>query len=261
MSTFLPVGYENLKTEKNYWRLSQMKDGENRLRIVAQPIAGWLDWIDKKPVRYQPDQKPARSYNPEEPMRPFWICHVWDYDRKDLYVLEITQSSIQKALTALGRDEDWGDFTKYDIKINKSGTGKDTRYTLMPVSHKPFNAEIEDALIAKPVRLEALYFGGDPWTDLDDSDAPQQAAVTQAVQAAAAPALIGTPLETLREHLEVDGVDTNQLVPYIEGLAHKKGQEASQVIQAALMPQLLAKFKASYLKHLSANPELQAQAV
>ncbi len=51
MSTFLPEGYEISKKEKKYWKLSEMKDGDNRLRIVMKPIVGWLDWNEKKPVR------------------------------------------------------------------------------------------------------------------------------------------------------------------------------------------------------------------
>lgn len=261
MSTFLPTGYENLKTEKNYWKLSQMKDGENRIRIVSKPIGGWVDWLEKKPYRYTPDNRPKRSFDPAKPYKAFWACYVWDYARRDLYILEITQSGVMKSLTDYGNDADWGDFTQYDIKVNKTGSGIDTRYTLVPVSHKPLSAEIEAAVIEKPVRLEALYEGGDPWNDLDSQQcAFQPACAAQIVPepTSAMPILIGTPLETLQEHLAADSIDTSELLPYIEGLAAKKGQSVDQVVTAALMPPLIAKFKAAYSKHLTAIPQGQA---
>src|SRR5271163_1004208 len=100
MNTFLPKGHECLRTEKSYWKMSQLKEGDNRMRIVTQPIAGWIDWDDKKPFRYLPEAKPKKPFNAEKPVRPFWTCYVWDYAREALFVLEITQSSILRALTA-----------------------------------------------------------------------------------------------------------------------------------------------------------------
>jgi hypothetical protein len=162
MAPFLPNGFEKLKTEKAYWKMSEMKEGDNRLRIMTRPVCGWLDWQDKKPLRYAADQKP-KPVDPLKPVRPFWACYVWDYARDGLYVLEITQSSVQKSLAAFGEDADWGDFTQYDIKIRKEGSGKDTRYVVTPLPHKPLTANMEAALAAKPIYLENLFFGGDPW--------------------------------------------------------------------------------------------------
>jgi hypothetical protein len=244
MNTFLPKGYESLKTEKSYWKMSQMKEGDNRLRIVIQPIAGWIDWQDKKPVRYQPEKKPAKSFNSEKPAKAFWSCYVWDYAREALFILEITQMSILKALTLLGKDENWGDFTKYDVKINKEGSGKDTRYSLTPLPHKSFGPKIEEALKRSPVRLEALYDGGDPWTDLIELIMDEGTGEVKASES------INSPLETLREHLVIDDIDPSYLNAYIEDLKVKKDLPAEKVIESALMPQLLEKFKSTYAKFL-----------
>lgn len=168
-STFMPEADEYVKSEKNYWRPAQFKEGDNRLRIVSRPIAGWLDWKDKKPYRFRPDAKPKTSFDPAQPMKAFWTLHVWDYARSDLYVLEVTQASIIKSLRMYGSDPDWGDFTTYDVKIRKEGSGKDTNYFVTPMPHKPLSQEITDMLIHKPVRLEALYDSGDPWDDLEES--------------------------------------------------------------------------------------------
>lgn len=161
--SYLPEGYEQLKSAKNYLSLSKLPEGEHRLRIMQRPIAGWLEWHEKKPYRYRPGQKPDQSLNALDPMKPFWACYVWDYARNDLFVMEITQNTILKALSQLGHDADWGDFTTYDIKIFKEGSGLETKYHVAPSPHKPLTTQMVTALKKKPVKLEALYDGEDPW--------------------------------------------------------------------------------------------------
>lgn len=251
MSNFLPKGYESLKSPKSYWKMSEMKEGDNRLRIVKQPIAGWLEWDDKKPVRYQPDQKPKKAIDLDNPPKAFWACYVWDYAREGLFILEITQSSILKALTLFAEDEDWGDFTKYDLKFNKVGSGKDTRYALTPMPHKPLQPKVEDAIKSSPVRLEALYYGGDPWTDLDASIDEVSGEVLQGE--------CQNPLETLKESLELDNIPTERLQEYLTELANIKGKSVDEIISSALMTQLLPKFKGTFSKFLAkGNEELKA---
>ncbi len=250
--SFLPDGYETLKTEKPYMKLSELKDGDTKFRIVCKPIGGWLDWHNNKPVRYRPHCKPAKPFNPEKPIKPFWACYVWDYSREGLFILEITQSSILKALRMIAEDEDWGDFTQYDIKINKKGAGKETRYALTPLPHKPLLMEIQDALQESPVRLAALYEGGDPWTDLDELE------VNENTGEVSSSTPVGSAFETLREHLEIDGIRIDGLNAYIAGLSVAKGQKEDMIIESALRPQLLPKFKSAYLKHLEKSSQAVA---
>lgn len=172
---YLPEGFEELTSNKAYWKMKDMKDGENRLRIVQRPIGGWIDWKDKKPYRYKPTEKPEKSFDPAQPMRAFWSCYVWDYAREGLFILEVTQNSILKALMQYAKDEEWGDFTKYDIKIIKEGAGKETKYHVSPVPHKPMSEKILKALNEAPVNLEALYSGGDPWMDFKQIPKEQKA--------------------------------------------------------------------------------------
>lgn len=70
------------------------------------------------------------------------------------------------------------------------------------------------------------------------------------------PALIGSALETLKEHLVVDGIDPEFLDQYITDLAEKKKQPIEQIIESALLPQLLPKFKAAYAKELAKRSDL-----
>lgn len=163
----LPLGFDKLKTEKPYINLGKLAEGEHRFRIVARPIAGWIDWQDRKPLRFRPDDKPKAPIDPTKPVKPFWAVHVWDYAKEGLYVMEITQNSIRRSLEMLAMNEDWGDLTSFDFKIKKEGAGIDTNYSVIPIPPKPLAQVIKDSLTTAPVRLEALYEGLDPWTDLE----------------------------------------------------------------------------------------------
>jgi hypothetical protein len=244
---FLPAGFEKLKNTKSYWKMSEMKEGDNRLRIVSRPIAGWLDWEDNKPRRYTPDNKPAKPYDPEKPVKAFWACHVWDYAREALFVIEITQSSILKGLTNLGADADWGDFTQYDIKINKTGSGKDTRYGLMPVKPGPLSQDIQDAIKASPVRLSALFDGLDPWTDLEAPEASYEV-YPEAKDLRAA---FASPQEELREKLEAQGLDSGYLDTYLQQLGSMKNKTVAEMAKAYVGASVFDRFRVAYEKFLA----------
>ncbi len=159
-NAWLPSGYEPPKQGGRYMKLA---DGENRIRILAQPIVGWLDWEDNKPVRFKMENKPLAPLNPDKSVKHFWAMVVWNCTEGSLQILEITQVSIQRRIAALSQDADWGDPSKYDIKINRAGKGMDTEYTVSPVPHKELSQEIIDAFTDTPINLEALYNGGDPF--------------------------------------------------------------------------------------------------
>lgn len=238
MKNYLPEGFENLQTQRSYVNLSKLPEGEYKFRIVQRPIAGWIDWKDKKPYRFRPSQKPAKAFDDTKPIKAFWSCYVWDYLQEDLFVMEITQTGILKSLTTLAKDEDWGDFTGYDIKIKKTGAGKETEYQVNPVPHKPLTDAMTARMAIKPANLDALYEGGDPWKKADPSEK--------------------NDLQTLTEVLELDGIDTSYLWPYLMDLSEKKGHPIDQIVESALLPQLLPKFKASYVKELSKHLPAEA---
>lgn len=254
MTNFLPTGYESLKTEKAYWKMSQMKETGNRLRIVTKPIAGWLDWKDSKPYRFRPNDKPNKSFDASKPIKPFWALYVWDYAREGLFILEVTQSSILKSLTKIAKDEDWGDFLQYDIKISKEGNGKETRYVLTPLPHKPLSTLTVEALKRSPVRLEALFEGRDPWTDLEPS--PIDLSSGELVnEINLVEEKDDVTFENLASLLEAEGISTHHLQSYLEQLASKKKQTVQHIIGSALLPELFPRFKALYSKELQKSSD------
>jgi hypothetical protein len=242
---FLPDGFESLRTERPYWKMSQMQEGDNKIRIVQRPIAGWVDWIDNKPLRTRPEDKPTKSYDPDKPMKAFWACYVWDYSRRGLFILEITQASIIKALMGFGKDEDWGDFTKYDLKIKKEGTGKETRYSITPLPHKEFQQEITEALKKAPVKLENLYSNGDPW-DVTLTEEPRHDAAPQVKSS-------GNSMDQLKTMLIEKGLPIGYLDQYVQELVQSspKPTTAENVVNSALMPSLFPRFASKYANEVA----------
>lgn len=164
---FLPHDYVAPKgSSDNYMKI---QDGENRFRILSSPIVGWEDWLDNKPIRFQMDEKPKASIDPKKPLRHFWAMIVWDYSDEKIKILQITQAGIRKPIKAYSDDKDWGAPFFYDLKVIRSGQKTDTEYSVMAVPGTPTPKHIRDAFYAKPIRLEALFQGDDPFAPGWDS--------------------------------------------------------------------------------------------
>lgn len=165
MNSFLPDGYEAPISGGGYMKL---QDGDNLLRTLSSAIVGYQYWTnDDKPVRSRvafettPDIR-VKDGKADKP-KHFWAFVVWNYSTKAVEILEVTQASIRKAITNLVEDSEWGDPKQYDIKINRSGSGFDTEYTVSPKPHKEVAEEILKAYEETPINLEALYEGKNPF--------------------------------------------------------------------------------------------------
>lgn len=158
---FLPEDYQAPKNSNNYMKL---QDGENKIRILSQPIFGWEDWVDNKPVRFRMDQKPAKANDPKKPIRHFWAFIVWNYNEERIQILQLTQATIRNNIEALCKDEDWGEPYFYDLKIIRKGEGVDTEYMVNPLPHKAIAPKIIEEFNALPCYLEALFENADPFS-------------------------------------------------------------------------------------------------
>lgn len=171
--TFLDSGYTVPDRENGYMKF---KVGENRFRIISKPIVGWEWWVredgtvkskeDKPlpgdhPVRVRHDQ--AVPVEAAETAKHFWAMVVWNFKVKQLQILELTQKGIQKAIENLTKKPSWGAPYFYDIVVEKTGEGLDTEYTVTPEPKTERAEEIEKALKAVSINLEALFEGQDPF--------------------------------------------------------------------------------------------------
>lgn len=165
---FLPAQYEVPDKGAKYMKWEQ---GENRFRIMSSPILGFVYWTDgedgSRKVHRSPMGKNIPTEDCDDPssIRHFWAMIVWNYKANAIQILEITQKMIQQSLRAYAKDEDWGSpVNKYDIVVTRTGTTKeDTKYETMPKPAKPTDEKILEAMKNTPIRLEALYEGGDPF--------------------------------------------------------------------------------------------------
>jgi len=160
--SFLPDDYVSPSGNSGYMRI---QEGENKIRILSSPVLGWEDWRDKKPLRYKMDKKPSSSIDPKSPIRHFWAFVVWDYADKSVKIFEVIQATIRKRIESLSKDSDWGSPYFYDLKILKSGQKTDTEYVVNPLpSNRNLPQDIKDAFAKKPINLEELYTGQDPFS-------------------------------------------------------------------------------------------------
>lgn len=149
----------------------RFEEGENRIRIVTDAITGWLYWVkdgDKnKPVRVKdmPEEVPAEALPDKfgNYVKEFYAFGVYNHKEKKVQILEVTQVSIQERIFDLHSDEDWGDPKGYDIKINRGEKGGRVEYTVQPVPHSELSMEVASAVAEKPMNLNALYEGKDPF--------------------------------------------------------------------------------------------------
>jgi hypothetical protein len=170
---FLDANYEVPKGPSNYAKFEQ---GDNKFRILSKPSVGWQYFgHDNKPVRHEGAPQPmvdkslikADKYGKQD-LRHIWVMLVWNYQLKQIQVLEITQTSIQGRIKELSQSADWGSPFTYDIIVTKKGTGKETEYSVTPVPPKPITDEVKAAYIAKPCNIKAMFNGGDPFAKTAD---------------------------------------------------------------------------------------------
>lgn len=146
-------------------------EGEKRLRFFGEGITGFSAWTtDKKPIRWEtkPDSLPANiapDMGGKVGTKRFLAGLVYDYEAQDFKILEITQRTLMDQLFKFIKDEDYGDPTGYDIKISKSGQGKDTEYSLLASPPKPVTKEMAAAYADVRCNIRALYDGEDPWAE------------------------------------------------------------------------------------------------
>lgn len=173
---FTPKGFEQASVG-NY--MSKFQDGQNRIRILTEPVTGYLYWLDAngnivprnemagkggKPMR-------AKEYDDftveqRSAMKGFAAMVVWNYQAKKIQILEVKQVGILNSLEALALSKSWGDVTTFDIIITRTKTGPnptDVEYSVMPEPKEELSKEILSEYENSNINLEALFKGEDPF--------------------------------------------------------------------------------------------------
>jgi hypothetical protein len=157
MSTdaFIPQGYEVPTSGGGFTKL---EDGDNTFRVLSNPYMMWTLWTDGKPTRvaYDPKNKPAKGAGDRDSVKHSWGLIVWNYNTEQIEVFELDKQTVIGQLTAYANNPKWGHPKKYDIVINKSGSGKETEYKLVVEPHSEPSKQIVDGFLATPIDLSQL---------------------------------------------------------------------------------------------------------
>lgn len=164
MDTFLPEGGREVN---NYMKF---EEGDNKFRILSNAIGGYLYWNEdkdgnRKPVRKHLDEDLVLSEIQEpDKVKKFWAFIVWNYKEETIQILEITQKVIKQSIQGFIGNKKFGSpIDKYDIVVNRKGTGLSSKYIVQADPPDISDKKIADALKAKPINLEALFLGADPF--------------------------------------------------------------------------------------------------
>lgn len=175
-SQFLPNTYTVPQPPSPYMKLKQ---GANRFRILSPAITGYEYWnVLNKPVRQKeqfnviPLDIKIKDDGTYSAIKHFWAFAVWNYQENMVQILEITQSSIQSAMK-IKIDNREGNASENDFIITRTGTGFDTEYDVDVANPSPIPTDAVVAYKAKPINLEALFGGGDPFKASSSSPEPQ----------------------------------------------------------------------------------------
>lgn len=175
--SILPDDYEIPQKAGNYMKL---EDGENKFRILDNPVLGWEYWVTEKDGKRKPVRKhmgeeiQAEDLEEGEQLKHFWAMPVFNYKDERVQILELTQKSIQKAIKALDRSKDWGSALGYDLLVTKSGQKLDTEYVVVPAPPKKLAPAIEQLHKDMEINMEALFTGDDPFKS-DKTEAEKEA--------------------------------------------------------------------------------------
>lgn len=175
--TFLPEGY-SIPSNSKYMKFL---DGTNVLRVLDKPTMGREFWktdptdpTKRTPVRRRMDETINVSeleINPKsgkiDGAKHFWAMPVWNYREKAVQILEIKQTSILEAIKGYIENPKWGSPLEYDITVNRSGMGLETKYLVDHDPKEEVSKEIAKAYKDTKINLDALFTGEDPFADAE----------------------------------------------------------------------------------------------
>lgn len=141
----------------------KLENGENKLRIISMPVMGWLEWVDKKPIRTPLADGEPEASDDENPPKQFLAMAVIDQKDGNVKIWEVTQKSVMKAIRQLTNNPDWGQPFGFDLNIEKTGEGMKTKYAVTPSPKKALSKDLVKKAQSKPCALENLFEGEDPW--------------------------------------------------------------------------------------------------
>lgn len=122
----MPHGYDKPKST-----FHTFKEGATKLRFLRPPISFSKTFDDGPSTRYA------------------WPALIWGDKPEDSEVVIIDQSTgFYKLVYDLAINPDWGDPSGYDVTVSRTGSGRNTKYTVVPSSAKDLPKKLQDIVDA-----------------------------------------------------------------------------------------------------------------
>lgn len=172
-----------------YLNPSSISEGEKvRITFLGEDsLAGFEAWVSSRdgskriPLRF--GQDPTRSdleeraadeggvVDAETVAKPFYAFAVFNYDAEAVQVFQFSQQSLAgPIIDALSDEEVEAEPHLYDFVMSATGTGRDKRYSVLPVPGRRRKADADktvaaawEAVLEKGFDLDVLLSGGDPF--------------------------------------------------------------------------------------------------
>lgn len=171
MSVYNQEQLESKPTGGDDRYLNKFENDVTKVRVMDVPITGYQWWVKAEgqdhnvPVRVKeaPEEVPANAEpdNYGNYVKYFESFIIWNYDTKNIQIMQVVQTTIQDGMMKL--DMDFDDLRNYDIKINKEKKGERIKYSVSPTKPSDIPLEAAEAFESNPVNLNALYDGEDPF--------------------------------------------------------------------------------------------------
>lgn len=172
MATKFDMSWDEVKSgsnsQVNYMRLESGSAG-NLVRIVSNPSEVDVHWeVDKNGARHkfvcggskcilcEHGSNVQTRYQMLIIDKSNWNReHGYNADGPQVKVLDVGRSVV-KAIKNYASDPDYGNPMMYDIKIKKEGTGKDTRYSVVPSPKKTELTDIEKKAVEEAPTIKDI---------------------------------------------------------------------------------------------------------
>jgi len=172
-----------------YLNPSSISEGEKvRITFLGEDsLAGFEAWVSSrdgsKRIPLRSGQDPTRSdleeraadeggvVDAETVAKPFYAFAVFNYDAEAVQVFQFSQQSLAgPIIDALSDEEVEAEPHLYDFVMSATGTGRDKRYSVLPVPGRRRKADADktvaaawEAVLEKGFDLSVLLSGGDPF--------------------------------------------------------------------------------------------------
>lgn len=144
---------------------------KNKFRVVTDVQWGYVVWdkTQSPNVAIRDENTPLESIG-DQKSRMFWAFGVIDRADGEFKLLEIVQQPIQEAIRKLAAQEEYGDVKNFDVVVEKSGSGLQTRYQTMPMPPKALTKEEKEIVKNNPLNLANMFTDESVFISPEDAD-------------------------------------------------------------------------------------------